>query len=77
MRRRKTCKLAEETFASLALAKKAVEEEETWSWKAKKVEKNINKHYYRCNKVGQSCPRQSLTELVLILKGGITRSRTS
>ena len=29
-----------ETFASLELAKKAVEEEETWSWKAKKVEKN-------------------------------------
>ena len=34
-----------ETFASLELAKKAVEEEETWSWKAKKVEKNITKHY--------------------------------
>ena len=57
-----------ETFASLELAKKAVEEEETWSWKAKKVEKNITKHYYRCNKVKQRSPRQCSTGLVLILK---------
>jgi hypothetical protein len=58
-----------EKFASLELAKKAVEEEETWSWKAKKVEKNITKQYYRCNKVKQRCPRQCSTGLVLILKG--------
>ena len=57
-----------ETFASLELAKKAVEEEGTWSWKAKKVEKNITKQYYRCNKVKQRCPRQCSTGLVLILK---------
>ena len=57
-----------ETFASLELAKKAVEEEGAWSWKAKKVEKNITKQYYRCNKVKQRCPRQCSTGLVLILK---------
>ena len=34
----------------------------------KKVEKNITKHYYRCNKVKQRSPRQCSTGLVLILK---------
>ena len=57
-----------ETFASLELAKKSVEEEETWSWKAKKVEKNITKQYYRCNKVKQRCPRQC-SKIVRLVKG--------
>ena len=50
------------------VGKKSSWKEETWSWKAKKVEKNINKHYYRCNKVKQRSPRQCSTGLVLILK---------
>ena len=57
-----------EKYKSLELAKKAVEEEDTWSWRAKKVEKLVTKHYYRCNKVKQRCPRQCSTGLVLILK---------
>ena len=49
------------------MAKKALDEEETWSWKSKKVEKIQTKHIYRCNKVTQRSEKQCSTGVVLVL----------
>ena len=59
-----------ETFASLELAKKAINEEDSCAYKCKKEEKKTGqtKIFYRCKKMTQLNPIQCSTGALLILK---------
>ena len=58
-----------EKFPSLEIAQKAIEEQDTWPYKATQIPKKTEekKLFYQCNKVTQRCKVQCSTGAVLIL----------